>query len=179
VLLWPVFLTYVALMQELSRFAIVPAIGAAVVTLSMMRGAQLNFQKFDDPTEPYVYVQTFREIRRFTDPLLERARYDPAACQFNGQLLLGSYYPLPWMLGDFTNVAYFRDENWPPRLDGDFIAAEKSKAARVEKMLSAPYFRREFRLRDAQEDCYAWFRVSTFREQLDGEPIVGPAAPRP
>jgi uncharacterized protein (TIGR03663 family) len=177
VLLWPFFLTFGALMQELARFAIIPALGAALITFSMMRSTLLSFRTFDDPAEPYVYVQTFRDIRRFTDPLLDRARKDTAACQMNGQLLLGSYYPLPWMLGDFTNISYFRDESWPPRLDGDFIAAEQSKAAKVEKLLTGPYYRRAFRLRDAQEDCYAWFRVSTFAPQLDGELIVGPGAP--
>ncbi len=177
-LLWPFFFTFGALAQEFARFAVVPAIAAACVTLSMMRSVQLNFRKFADPTEPYVYVQTFPEIRRFTEPLLTLARRDPAAYQLDGQLMLDSYYPLPWMLGDFTNISYFRDENWPAVLDGDFLAAEKSKAERIEKMLTAPYYRRNFRLRDAQEDCVAWFRVSKFHALLDGEPIVGPP-PKP
>jgi hypothetical protein len=120
-------------------------------------------------------VQTFPEIRRFTGPLLDLARKNPAAHQLDGQLLLDSYYPLPWMLGDFQNVGYYKEDRWPDKLDGDFIATEKSKAARVESKLAEPYYRREFRIRDAQEDCVAWFKVSVFRGQLEGEAVVGPA----
>lgn len=177
VLLWPFFLTFGALVQELSHFAVVPALAAAVVTLSMMRSAQLNFRDFANPKEPYVYVQTFPEIRRLTDPLLKLAHDNPAAYQLNGDFMLGSYYPLPWMLGDFTMIAYHSDKDWPERLDGDFIATEVSKAERVEPMLREPYYRVPFRLRDAQEDCVAWFRVATFRSVLDGQPIVGPQTP--
>jgi hypothetical protein len=89
--------------------------------------------------------------------------------------MLDSYYPLPWMLGDFSYIAYIQNKGLPAEISGDFVAAEKSKADRVEKMLTEPYYRREFRLRDAQEDCVAWFRVSVFHDVLNGEPIVGPA----
>jgi uncharacterized protein (TIGR03663 family) len=174
VLLWPFFLTFGALVQELSRLAIIPALTAAVVTLSMMRGAQLNFRDFSNPKEPYAYVQTFPEIRRLTGPLLKLAKNDPAAYQLDGDFMLGSYYPLPWMLGDFTNISYHSDKDWPEQLTGDFIAAEVSKADRVDAMLRDQYYRVPFRLRDAQEDCVAWFRVTTFHSVLDGEPIVGP-----
>jgi uncharacterized protein (TIGR03663 family) len=178
VLLWPFFFTFGALVQELSRFAIIPALAAAVVTLSMMRSAQLNFRDFSNPKEPYVYVQTFPEIRRLTDPLLKLAQKNPAAYQLDGDFMLGSYYPLPWMLGDFTNISYHSEKDWPEQLDGDFVAAEVSKADRVEAMLRDQYYRVPFRLRDAQEDCVAWFRVTTFRSELEGQPIVGPAPAR-
>ncbi|MDD5200326.1 MAG: TIGR03663 family protein [Terrimicrobiaceae bacterium] len=178
VLLWPFFFTFGALVEECSRAAVGSAaalmLASACVTASMMRGAQLNFRDFANPAEPYVYVQTFPEIRRLTDPLLTLAQTNPAAHGLTGEILLDSYYPLPWMLGDFPNVAYRKDTEWPDPLAADFIAAEKKKAERVEKLLREPYYRREFRLRDAQEDCVAWFRVAAFRSLLRGEPTVGP-----
>jgi uncharacterized protein (TIGR03663 family) len=181
VLLWPFFFTFGALVDELSRVSrqwiatTAIALAAACVALSGMRSVRLNFWDYANPREPYVYVQTFPEIRRFTGPLLDLARKNPAAHQLDGQLLLDSYYPLPWMLGDFQNVGYYKEDRWPDKLDGDFIATEKSKAARVEAKLAEPYYRREFRIRDAQEDCVAWFKVSVFRDELAGEPVVGPA----
>ncbi len=176
VLLWPFFFTFGALMQEFARYVWVPMLGAAAVTGSMMKSIQLNFRNFDNPREPYVYVQTFAEIRRLTDPLLERARRDPNTYNLRGAFILGSYYPLPWMLGDFHNIGYHKDTAWPPDLNLDFIAAEVDKADRVEAALREPYYRVPFRLRDAQADCVAWFRVSVFRDQFPGPTVVGPAA---
>lgn len=185
VVLWPFLFVFGAIIEELfrGRFAtlstraLAPALGAAVVSASMMRSVQLNFRDFANPMEAYVYVQSSPEIRRLTDPLLRLARENPAAYGLRGDLMLGSYYPLPWMLGDFSNVAYHGDGAWPASTNADFLAAEESKAPRVEKLLREPYYRRNFRLRDAQEDCVAWFKVKTFRPLLDGEATVGPAAP--
>lgn len=175
VMLWPFFFTFGAVVTEFGRYAVVTMLAAAAITASFMRTVQINFRDYANKDEPYVYVQTFPEIRRLTGPLLERARRDPSAYDLRGQLLLESYYPLPWMLGDFHNVGYYKDESWPDALDGDFIAAEVSKAPRVEAKLREPYYRVPFRIRDAQEDGVAWFRVATFRDQLDGQPVVGPA----
>ncbi len=173
--LWPFFFTFGVIAGELR---VSRAGGAAVaaattlVTVSLVFSLRLNFREFANPKEPYVYVQTFPEIRNFTGPLLELARRDPAACHLNGQILLDSYYPLPWMLGDFTFIGYHKADSWPSSLNGDFIAAEKSKAAEVEDKLTDTYFRRDFRIRDAQEDCVAWFRASVFAGVIDGEPEV-------
>jgi hypothetical protein len=144
-----------------------------------MMSARLNFQRYDDAEEPYVYVQTSRQIRRLTDPLFEIVRRDPIKKQMEGQLLLDSYYPLPWMLADFAFVSYAKDGQFPDGLNADFIATEKSKADRIEKLLRAPYYRREFKLRDAQEDCVAWFRASIFHDLMPGEKLVGPAESAP
>jgi hypothetical protein len=145
----------------------------------MMLGARLNFVNFANPAEPYVYVQSSPEIRRLTDPLLALAKQDPSAYHLDGRFMLDSYYPLPWMLGDFTNIAYLKNDAPSGPITAAFVAAEKSKAAAVESMLLEPYYRREFRLRDAQEDCVAWFRVSTFHDLLNGEATVGPAVKSP
>jgi uncharacterized protein (TIGR03663 family) len=184
-LLWPFFFAFGALVEELVQVfakrnlaaSAPPFLASACLAASMMLGARLNFVNFDDPREPYVYVQTSREIRRLTDPVLALAKRDPMNYQLEGQLILDSYYPLPWMFAEFPMVSYPKPSQWPEALTGDFIAAEKSKAARVEAMLTEPYYRRDFRLRDAQEDCVVWFKVATFHDLLDGETIVQPKKP--
>jgi len=180
VLLWPFLFAFGAVIEELrAKFARNPLaaqtpafLGSMCVALSMMQGARLNYINYDDPAEPYVYVQTSRQIHRFLDPVMKLAAHDGTGIR--GQLMLDSYYPLPWIFGDFSRLAYDKQPSSRDALDFDFIAAEQSKAADVEKKLAEPYYRREFRLRDAQEDCVAWFKVSKFRDQLDGEKIVGP-----
>lgn len=171
-LLWPFLFVFGAVVEELKRFAIVPFLAAACIGATLMLSANLNFRAYDDPRQPYVYVQTSRQIHRLIDPLFERAKKDPTTYQLRGELFLDSYYPLPWILAEFVNVSYSKtpgDAGTP-----DFIVAEQSKVERVERFLREPYYRREFRLRDAQEDCVAWFRVSTFKEQLAGENTVTP-----
>lgn len=182
VLLWPFFLTFGTLVDELTRslpasrtISAAPAFAAsACVALSMMASLRLNFVRYDDPQEPYVYVQTSRQIHRLVDPVFALVRRDPIQKQMDGQLILDSYYPLPWIFGDMALISYLNDGQVPTETTADFIATEKSKADRVEKLLKEPYYRREFRLRDAQEDCVAWFRASLFHEELKGEPLVGP-----
>lgn len=174
VMLWPFLIVLGAGVEELRRwrpaFAVVaPVAAAAAILVSVWPCLWLNFRSHSDPKEPYVYVQTFPEIRLLTDPLIEAARRDPRNHEMIGQLLLDSYYPLPWMLGEFTRVGYYSEDNWPARLDGTFIAAEESKADRVEALLQGSYIRVPFRIRDGQEDGVAWFRADEFKELVDGE----------
>ncbi len=183
VLLWPFFLTFGSLIDELTRalpaarmLSAAPAFAAsAIVSYSMMVGARLNFLNYDAPQEPYVYVQTSRQVHRLLDPVFELVRRDPIQQQMEGQLILDSYYPLPWIFEDLAFVSYLQGGQIPNEVTADFVATEKSKADRVEKLLREPYYRREFKLRDAQEDCVAWFRAALFKDLLEGEPLVGPA----
>lgn len=173
VLLWPFLIGFGAAVEELrARFPLLSkplAAGIAVLlAVSLAQSLRLNFWNHSDPSEPYVYVQTSPLIRVLTDPLLELARKDPSAHGLTGQFLLDSYYPLPWMLGDFRNIGYYKDETRPERLDGDFIVAELSKAADLESQIGPGYARREFRLRDGQEDCVVWFKEDVFRSVLTG-----------
>ncbi len=183
VMLWPFLLIFGAGVEELRRWRpafsfLAPIAAGAVIAVSLIPCLWLNFRSHSDPKEPYVYVQTFPEIRKFTDPLQAAAERDPRNYDMVGQLLLDSYYPLPWMLGEFNRIGYYKDDNWPERLDGTFIAAEESKSERVEAMLSGTYIRVPFRLRDGQEDCVAWFRADVFDGLAEGDTITyGSAAP--
>lgn len=172
-MLWPFWFVFGALMQEYRHLAAVAFTGASVIAISLVTAVKLNFVDFDNPAQPYVYVQTHRSIAKLTEPWLDRVKRDPAARHFFGEFYLDSYYPLPWIFGEFTNVSY--PQGLPQSaVIGDVIAAEVSKAPDVEKHLPEPYIRREFRLRDAQEDCVVWFRARLFAEDLPGEPVVGP-----
>ncbi len=171
-LLWPFGLILGATIAEFSKYATVPRVAAVAVGISSLLSFRLNALEFANPREPYVYVQTFPAIRRFTDPLLALARRDPAAYHLRGDIILESYYPLPWMLGDFDNVGYYKDDR-PNSGSADFIAIAASQADDFERTLREPYVKRPFRLRDAQEDCVAYFRASVFGDLLENEPTVG------
>lgn len=174
-ILWPFFLLFGALADEASRrlgkTGNMLAAGAAIpLLLSFGLSVRLNFFHFDNPREPYVYVQTSREIRTLTDPLLVMAKREPVYYHISGLLLLDSSYPLPWILGDFTRLGYLPASGQPAgRLDYDLVVAEQKDTARVEGALQGPYYKRHFRLRDGMEDCTAYFRESRFAAYFRGE----------
>jgi len=171
-ILWPFYLLFGALVEEARRFllknhkqplVVFPLVGS-LLAVSLGMAIRLNFFHSTDEKEPYVYVQTYPEIETLTRPLLEMAKQDPRKYHLRGQSVLESYYPLPWILGDFTQVGYFSAKEPPATLDGDFVVAEKSKAADIEQKLVGSYYKRTFRLRDAQEECVVYFREEPFRE---------------
>ncbi len=194
-LLWPFYLVLGGAVQKVSRsfsnqtqfegcegphpsFAAITALAAAGVLLAVSLGMtlRLNFFHFTDEKEPYVYVQTFPEIETLTGPLLALAESDPRALHLRGQILLESYYPLPWILGDFTKIGFYSEKEPPASFDGDFIVVTKAKAEEIEAGLIGSYLKRTFRLRDAMDECVVFFRTPPF-PILAGETIYGSPGP--
>ena len=67
----------------------------AALAFSAFLAVRLNYFGPTDEKEPYVYVQTFPDMWKITDPMLELARQDPRAYHLTGDILCGSTYPLP------------------------------------------------------------------------------------
>ena len=153
------------LVYVLPRFVVAISLAASVFLC-----VRLNFFRFTNEKEPYVYVQTFPEIETLTKPLLEMARKDPRYYHVHGQILLDSYYPLPWMLGDFTQIGYYKKEEPPEAYDTDFVVAQKNEMEKIESGLVGEYYKRTFRLRDSQEECVVYFRRKTFEGWFKGAP---------
>lgn len=176
VILWPFYFVLGSVLAELDRKGwmrrVSIGLAAVLIGVSAFSAARLNFWNATDQREPYVYVQTFPEIAELTGPLLDRAAADPTTFQLRGQLFLSSYYPLPWMLGEFTAIGYFGDAETLPPLDGDFIATTRDRTDEFEALLRGNYYRRDFRLRDSYDECVAWFRADVFAGQFEGEPEV-------
>jgi hypothetical protein len=173
-ILWPFFLLFGAVVEEaFQRFgamrkslrAALTAGAAIPVLVSFGVSVRLNFFHFDDPKERYVYVQTFREIRTLTDPVLGMAKRDPRFYHVRGLLLLDSSYPLPWIFGDFTQLGYLDPKKQPAGpITHDFVVMEKKDVAKFEGALQGRYFKRYFRLRDGQGACVVYFREERFGE---------------
>jgi hypothetical protein len=173
-ILWPFYLILGAetlAVPPLTGFASAISRGVLAITVasSLFFSIRLNFFRFANAGEPYVYVQTFPEIETLTKPLLDMANRDSRYYHVHGQILLDSYYPLPWILGDFTHIGYYKDES-PETYDADFVVAELSQVEKLEFGLTKEYYKRTFRLRDSQEECVAYFRKSTFDEWFKGAP---------
>ncbi len=165
-ILWPFWVLFGCALQELWGMRWMRWLGVALcsllLALSLETTLRLNFWHFADPKEPYVYVQTMPEIAILTEPVLSVARHDPRKYSMEGEIVLDSYYPLPWIFGDFMRIGYY--DKVPAMLDGDFIVALSSQQKAVEDLLKEPYLRRRFHLRDSMDECTVWFKESLFHD---------------
>lgn len=178
-IIWPFYLTLGAVAVALFQRWKGPVLAAGVVLFGTSLGQTiwLNFFHYTDAKVPYVYVQTYPEINRLTEPLLKMARKDPGYYHLPGQIILDSYYPLPWMLGDFTRIGYYKTDELPTAYDGDFIVGQMNQAETIEKELKGAYYKKPFHLRDAQEECVVYFREEPFREWFQNAKPEIPAKP--
>jgi uncharacterized protein (TIGR03663 family) len=163
------------------------AVGA-LTAASLFFAIKLNYFRPTSEKEDYVYVQTFPDVNKIVDPLLALARMDPRNYHLPGLILCGSAYPLPWMLGDFTDIGYYGGDSAPPDYHADFILAEPQRALRAEEGMDAPYFRSRVLLRSSLTPLNLYLRASRFAALFPGRkpefiphpqaaPPIAPAAP--
>lgn len=171
-ILWPFYFVLGAAVEQAPDRWKKIALGLVLLVIgySAVLSVRLNFFRFTDGKEPYVYVQTSPEIARLTQPLLDGAKIDPRVYESTGAILLESYYPLPWLLGDFSQIGYYgareteegKPGNWPAIVDHDFVVIEKDKVDEMLPRLRGDYLEREFELRDGMGTCVAFFRRDKF-----------------
>ena len=151
-IMWPWFLFFGAAVTASGR-RWTNVVAALALTASLAQAIRLNFFRFEADHEPYVYVQTFRSVATFTDPLLALADADPRRYQTPGAIYLESYYPLPWILGSFPNIGYHRGVGPGPLPDAQFHMIEGEKADALRTRLGEGYEEVRFRLRSGVDDC--------------------------
>ena len=171
-ILWPFCLLFGSALEEIGRrdkcHGVAFLLGMILLAGSFIQTIRLNIRHFADPREAYVYVQTMPGIALLTDPVLGMATRDQSNLAMAGQILLESYYPLPWILGDFTGIGYYGKESTPRELNGDFITALSSRQNEIEAKLVEPYLRRRYQLRDSMDECTVWFREGLFAPWFEG-----------
>ena len=144
------------------------AMAAALLCVSLGSTIWLNYFRCTTETEPYVYVQTYNDIYRLTDPLLNLANRNPLAYQLTGHIIRGSAYPLPWMLGDFTHIGYYERDNLPAKFDADFLLVQQDKIATVEEKLHDSYYTEPLTIRPYQDPSKAYFNAKIFKAFFPG-----------
>ena len=177
-MLWPFYLVLGGVLREWAGRAGRDRVWLAASPLlaaSLYMTVQLNFFRFTDDSEPYVYVQTYKDIERLTEPVLAFAKSEPDGFQLEGVIMLDSYYPLPWIFGDFTRVGYFKKDAPPARWDADFLVIESAQASEAERNFKDSYHKFPFRLRSGQDECIAYLSARKFSKFVEGEPNFKPA----
>lgn len=169
-IIWPFYLLAGVLIDEMLRlrapFKITAiTLAAAALGYATWRTVDVNFRKFDDDREPYVYVQTFRDVAKLLDPINHLVRREPGRLDLRGEFNLPSYYPLPWIFEEFPNIGYPKAEDvgvFKEPVDLDFIVVENGHSADVEAKLQGHYYRVPFRLRSGMSPCIAYFKAPLF-----------------
>lgn len=180
-ILWPFYLLLGAVIQEVvskTHRRRIWWITAPLLAASLAYCVRLNFFVFTDDSQPYVYVQTYEDIDRFTKPILEVAKSRPDGYQMEGAILLESYYPLPWIFGDFTRIGYFNKAASPPHWEQDFLLIESAAEPEIEPKLARSYFKIPFRLRSGQEPCTAYLSADKFGSVIGRKPDISPKGTR-
>jgi len=144
-------------------------VAAILIVWSLGHCIWLNYFRCTTDTEPYVYVQTYNDIYKFTDPIIRLAHADPRAYQLVGHIIRGSPYPLPWILGDFGRVGYYEKDSAPQTLDADFLLVEQDKIASVEQKLHETYYTVPLTIRPYQDESKAYFNAKIFKVFFPGK----------
>jgi uncharacterized protein (TIGR03663 family) len=178
---WPFFFVFggiILLVPASLTRAVYIGMGIALA-VSLALCIRLNYFHFTTDTEPYVYVQSYKDIWKLTRPVLRMAKDDPTNYQMVGHLIRGSTYPLPWMLGDFTRIGYYEGGNMPDKLDGDFLLVQEDKIATVEAKLHESYYTEPLTIRQYQDTSKLYLNAKTFYRLFPGRvpEFVGKPAP--
>jgi hypothetical protein len=132
---------------------------------SLAIAVQLNFWKFTDEQEPYVYVQTLPDINKLMTPLEMLTQISPAYFHLRGHILLeeSDSHPLPWLLADFSRVDFLDEQKPPEQIDADFLIVDDSIVSDIEERLKVSYFKDVFDLRGGWgKSATLFLKVSTF-----------------
>ena len=106
---------------------------------------------YDEPDadgHPYIYGQTYHDLMNPLNEILEQAKADPTLyARLRIEVVSSFTWPLPYVLGEFKQVAYLSDKNAPPFLDADYVLMDKPFEAMMAPRLKGPYSRLEVRSR--------------------------------
>lgn len=167
---WPFLLLFGAVVaMGCRRFGFpLGLLAGTLLAANLCDAIVLNFVHFTDPTEPYVYVQTFDDVNKLMNPLNKLVALNPGNYQLAGHIVMDSYHPIPWLLGDFPNIGYYEDDNTPQAMDADFLLVEDTRIDEIETGLRDQYFTDSVKLRDAEDTSRLYLSVRKFRVLFPG-----------
>ncbi len=166
VLIWPFYFLFGLAVVRLARHVDRWVTGALTVILlicTLTITWKLNFKNYDDEQEPYVYVQSSREVNLLLEPLRKLALRDARNYQLRGHLILPEQYPWVWTLGDFPHVDYPKFDELPEPLDAEFLVIDNPLVDQTEPLLRLEYFKLPMHIRGMSDTAATLYLfVDTF-----------------
>ena len=126
---------------------------------------RLNYVSPTDDALPYVYVQTFNDVRKIVDPMLgARGARSHGVRETPRRHPLRQHVPAALAAGRFSHIGYYADDNSPAGpTHADFLLVIEPRVADVEKRLDADYFKEVVHLRPALDALTLYLRASRFQ----------------
>jgi uncharacterized protein (TIGR03663 family) len=169
---WPFFIVFGVgvdwLMQRVDR-VVVSGFAAVLLLISLGQSSRLNFFRFADENEPYVYVQTTTDVNQLLDPLRWQLSRQPASLFNSGHVIQPEHHPLLWLLGDRPNVSWDDEFGDPEAMDADWLLVDNGVAERIEERLTQHYFRSPVQIRGMSEyHSILYLSEAAFAEYFTG-----------
>jgi predicted membrane-bound mannosyltransferase len=176
-LIWPLLFVAAAVIDGLatrSRPGLAAALTGALALSSLVPAVRVNFLRYADPAEPYVYVQTFPAALEPVRLLERAAARDPSLRGQQIHVLMKLSWPLPWLLAGFPRTGHWSKEQLPPG-DAAVLFVDEPHRALVEARLHRRYFLIPFKLSPAHAQAYAYFDAERFAADVPaGTPTFTP-----
>ena len=144
------------------------AAASSLMVYSAWLSLDLNFRRYTDPTEDYVYFHTFEDVSRITTPLYALGREDASNYLRRGLVIYDQPHPVPWLLADFSKVEYYPQIKRLPDYDADFLIVSEPRDRDVESTLKGDFFKETFSLRPGVAPITLYLRYSVFSHLLPG-----------
>ncbi len=132
---------------------------AVIAVQSAAAAVNLNFMRYTDPSEPYVYVQTKKDLKDIEDIIRKKIESSPGSQNMSVQINLSDAWPLPWLFSRFPNIGF-----------GDYRHAFNEKADVIftevtheDKDAEGQYLRRVIDLRDARAPIAVYLKKTFFQ----------------
>ena len=107
--------------------------------------------------------RTASAARAGSSSSLKLAQQNPVYYQLVGHIIRTSAYPLPWILGDFTRIGYYENNNLPGAIDADFLVVQEDKIAEIEGKLKNTYYTMPFTIRPYQDTSKLYLDAKVFK----------------
>jgi uncharacterized protein (TIGR03663 family) len=89
------------------RMRVLSYLGCGLAIVLLYQTIELNFVHYDDQTQPYVYMQTTREVNLLVDEVRAVAARTHTGTKLAIAVVAPEYWPLPWYLRDYKNAGYW------------------------------------------------------------------------
>lgn len=173
------FLMELALARLKARWRLASVVlGCVLLTVSLYTSLRLNFRDYANFSEPYVYVQTSPDLNRLMDNLDSLIEVFPARRNLSVLVITPDPWPLPWLLGRFPGLSYGTAET-ARDITADVVISDATGQRQVEAALGEFYFRQPFKIRDATDTGWAYYKPATFitMDTTDAELIAPQVTP--
>lgn len=170
---WSLFFFMVPLLRRGVWQLVIIALLVAGFGHDARQAWSLNFHKYADSSEPYVYVQTTSDYTKVMEVLNRKIKLSPDTKNSVLLIMVQDPWPLPYDVALFPNLKYTKLEDIDRNLDllkeADMILIDGSHLEGLRKVFPKKFARMKFQLRDAYESGWALFDFEKFQSVLAGD----------